>query len=68
MSDRQSVSRRSLLKKGAAAAVGGATLIAGGTALAAQASAQAGGDRGPNVAGRKFRAVVSTGFGPIVTG
>lgn len=68
MADGHSVSRRSLLKKGAAAAVGSAALLGGGTPLAAQAgAAQSGGDRGPNVAGRKFRAVVSTGFGPNTT-
>jgi hypothetical protein len=39
----------------------------GAAPLAAQAGAQAAGDRGPNLAGRKFRAVVSTGFGPNTT-
>ena len=69
MASQSSVSRRSLLKKGAAAAVaGGAALVGGGSALAAQAAPQAGGSNlGPNVAGRKFKALVSTGFGPNTT-
>src|SRR5262245_33868276 len=63
-----SVSRRSLLKKGAAAAVAGsAALVGGAPRLAAQSSASSGRNLGPNVAGRKFKALVSTGFGPNTT-
>jgi S-(hydroxymethyl)glutathione dehydrogenase/alcohol dehydrogenase len=61
------VSRRSLLKKGAAAAVaGGAALVGGAPSLAAQ-SASGASNLGPNVAGRKLKALVSTGFGPNTT-
>src|SRR5712671_5145108 len=68
MASRHSISRRTLLRQGTAAAIaGGAALVGGGAPLAAQTSAAATGDRGPNVAGRKFRAVVSTGFGPNTT-
>ena len=60
------MSRRSVLKQGASAVAGGAALVGGARVAAAQATTQAG-DRGPNVAGRRFRAVVSTGFGPNTT-
>ena len=63
----RSVSRRTLLKQGTAAAVAtGAALMGGGSPATAQTAVQSG-DRGPNVAGRKFRGVVSTGFGPNTT-
>ena len=66
MASRSSISRRTLLKRGTAAAIGGAALVGGGAPLAAaQAGAQGG--QTTNVAGRKFRAVVSTGFGPNTT-
>ena len=67
MASRSSVSRRTLLKHAAAAAAAGGATMIGAAPLAAQAGAQAAGDRGPNLAGRKFRAVVSTGFGPNTT-
>src|SRR5687768_5410799 len=68
MAVRHSHSRRALLKSGAVAAVaGGAALVGGGT-LAAQAPAAASaGNRGPDVAGRRFKALVSHGFGPNTT-
>ena len=59
-----------MLKQAAtAAAAGGATIIAGGQTLGAQnrpapADTAPPKDHGPDVAGRKFRALVSTGFGP----
>ena len=61
-------SRRSLLKHAAAAAGGGAAALFAGAPVqaAAQAAAQTS-NLGPNVAGRKFKAVVSTGFGPNTT-
>lgn len=62
-------SRRTMLKRAvAAAAGGGAAALFGGAPVqaAAQTAAQAG-NLGPNVAGRKFKAVVSTGFGPNTT-
>lgn len=55
------VSRRQLLKKGAAAAVAGATLA--GTRAEAQAQNGSGGA----VAGRRFKAWVSRGFGASTT-
>jgi S-(hydroxymethyl)glutathione dehydrogenase/alcohol dehydrogenase len=67
MASKPSVSRRALLKHAAAAAAAGGATMIGAAPLAAQAGALAAGDRGPNVAGRKFRAVVSTGFGPNTT-
>src|SRR5580765_1637474 len=67
MASRSSVSRRALLKHAAAAAAAGGATMIGAAPLAAQAGAQAAGDRGPNLAGRQFRAVVSTGFGPNTT-
>src|SRR5438552_1128325 len=67
MASRHSVSRRTLLKQGTAAALaGGAALVGGGASLAAgQAPAQS--SQATSVAGRKFKAVVSTGFGPNTT-
>ena len=67
MASHKDFSRRTLLKQ-AAAAAGGATL-AGAPSFAAQAqtAAPGGRDLGPNVAGRRFKAVVSTGFGPNTT-
>jgi S-(hydroxymethyl)glutathione dehydrogenase/alcohol dehydrogenase len=56
------VSRRRLLKQGAAAAIGGSALLAGAPAAAQQAASAAG-----NVAGRRFRAWVSRGFGAATT-
>jgi S-(hydroxymethyl)glutathione dehydrogenase/alcohol dehydrogenase len=56
------------LKKGAAAAVaGGAALVGGAPSLAAQSGTQSSSKLGPDVAGRKFKALVSTGFGPDTT-
>lgn len=57
--------RRDLLKRGAAAVAGGAALVAGAPLSAQQPAAASG--RGPNLAGRRFRAMVSTGFGPNTT-
>ena len=57
------VSRRSVLKRGAAVA-GGAALLGGRETVAAQAAAQAGGIPGPrqtNLVGAKFRAFVRHG-------
>jgi len=59
-------SRRSVLKKGAAAVAGSAALAAG-VPLGAQTATQGAGTRGPDVAGRRFKALVSTGFGPNTT-
>ena len=56
------VSRRRLLKQGAAAAIGGGALLAGSPAVAQQGATAAG-----NVAGRKMRAWVSRGFGAATT-
>ena len=64
MSSQSKLSRRTLLKQ--AAAVGGATLV-GASSLAAQTTTQNAGNLGPNLAGRKFKAVVSAGFGPNTT-
>jgi S-(hydroxymethyl)glutathione dehydrogenase/alcohol dehydrogenase len=58
------ISRRSLLKKGAAATVAGGAALVGGRPAAAQTAP---GGSGPAVAGRKFRALVTTGFGPNTT-
>lgn len=59
------VSRRRLLKQGAAAAMGGgaAALVGGGAPVMAQAQ----GDAGSTVAGRKIKAWVSRGFGANTT-
>ena len=67
MASRTSVSRRTLLKQAAAAAAAGGAAIVGATPASAQAVSQTGGNFGPNVAGRKFKAVVSTGFGANTT-
>ena len=67
MAPRTSVSRRTLLKHAAAAAAAGGAAMVGATPASAQAVSQTGGNFGPNMAGRKFRAVVSTGFGANTT-
>src|SRR5262245_15786636 len=64
MASHPSVSRRTLLKRAAAAAAAGGASLVGASSAAAQAGAQA---AGQSYAGRKFRAVVSTGFGPNTT-
>ena len=64
MATTSSVSRRRLLKQGAAAVAGGAALVGGGGARA-QTTAASG--QVTTFAGRKFKAVVSTGFGPNTT-
>ena len=58
------VSRRRLLKQGAAAAIGGAAML-GGPGVVQTAAAQAGqSGAGGAIAGRKFKAWVARGFGP----
>jgi S-(hydroxymethyl)glutathione dehydrogenase/alcohol dehydrogenase len=56
------VSRRRLLKQGAAVALGGGAMLAGAPAAAQQGASATG-----TVAGRKFRAWVSRGFGTETT-
>ncbi len=64
-SSESSVSRRSVLKKGAAAIGGGAaTLLGGGSSIAAQSIAPG---QGGDMAGRRFKAMVTRGFGPNST-
>ena len=59
------ISRRTLLKNGAAATVaGGAALVSGGSVAAQSVSGRG---TSPPVAGRKFRALVTTGFGADTT-
>ena len=67
MSDQYSESRRNVLKGAAAIAAGGALL--GGSSPAQSSALNDGsgnvhdGELGPNMAGTKFKAVVSRGFG-----
>lgn len=58
-------SRRTLLKSGAAAAVAGGAALLGASSAPAQTISAA--DRGPDVNGRRFKALVSVGFGPNTT-
>src|SRR5476649_2864708 len=60
------ISRRNLLKKGAAATVAGGAALVGGGSAAGQTATGSGGSS-PNLAGRKFRALVTTGFGANTT-
>lgn len=81
MSDEYSESRRSLLKRAVAVAAGGAAGGAAGAALLAGGTSETqakplindgsgdpyGQNLGPNMAGTRFKAVVSVGFGPNST-
>jgi len=74
MTDQYSGSRRDLLKGAALVAAGGAALISGVPSAQAKMIEDGSGprqddyrERGPNVAGLKFRAVVSHRFGPNTT-
>jgi S-(hydroxymethyl)glutathione dehydrogenase / alcohol dehydrogenase len=64
MTSQSKLSRRSLLKQ---AAVAGSAALVSNSPLGAQTNAPASRDLGPNVAGRKFMAVVSAGFGANTT-
>jgi S-(hydroxymethyl)glutathione dehydrogenase/alcohol dehydrogenase len=64
MTERARVSRRKLLKAGAAAAAGGAAAMVGATANAGGQAAQIPGPRQTDVAGRKFKAYVRAGAQP----
>jgi S-(hydroxymethyl)glutathione dehydrogenase / alcohol dehydrogenase len=59
------ISRRTLLKNGAAATVAGGAALVGGGSVAAQSASRGGASQ--TVAGRKFRALVTTGFGAGTT-
>lgn len=64
MSPKSELSRRALLKE---AVVAGSAALVGSSPLGAQTNATASRDLGPDIAGRKFKAVVSTGFGANTT-